>query len=58
MEVYKKPTMEVIEMDKVDVLTSSCECTCPCCNGNKGISAAAAGIHYEGDGCIDECIHH
>lgn len=33
MEMYQKPVMEIAELEKIDVLTLSCEC--PICNNPK-----------------------
>lgn len=42
MEMYKKPVMNIIEMEKVDVLTASCDCK-------------AGFVDTDRDGMCDSC---
>jgi hypothetical protein len=47
MEMYKKPVMDIIDLERIDVLTASCE-TCQ--------STGWAGTtHYANDGCNEGC---
>lgn len=37
MEMYKKPVMEIVELEKVDVLTGSCTCNTSTDSNSDGI---------------------
>lgn len=47
MEMYKKPVMNIIEMEKVDVLTASCTCGESYKDDNENGWCDICGKHYE-----------
>lgn len=51
MEMYKKPVMEIVELEKVDVLTCSKDCT-SLLTENKG---KPCGHDYHKDCVVGEC---
>jgi hypothetical protein len=58
MGIYKKPTMKVIKMENVDVLTTS---GCKVCNDGMTACDPGKGLNYLGtpaDGCQSTCSHH
>jgi hypothetical protein len=45
MEMYKKPVMDIIDLERIDVLT---------CSKDESLN----GSHYENDGCASDCETH